>query len=106
MLSQRQRAVVWAVVALAVIWAVATGGYFIAKNARMTAEKVRAYVASVDLSKLSAAERERALKELAEKINKLSREKRQQLRIERTAYRWFEHMTEDEKGQYIEATMP
>jgi len=106
MLSQRQRAVVWAVVALAVIWAVATGGYFIAKNARMTAEKVRAYVASVDLSKLSAAERERALKELAEKINKLSREERQQLRIERTAYRWFEQMTEDEKGQFIEATMP
>lgn len=106
MLSQRQRAVVWAGVVLMAIWAVATGGYLIAKNARMTAEKVRAYVASVDLSKLSAAERARALQALADKINKLSREERQQLRIERTAYRWFEQMTEDEKGNFIEATMP
>jgi predicted P-loop ATPase len=106
MLSQRQRAVIWAGIVLVAIWAVATGGYLIAKNARMTAEKVRAYLESVDLSKLSAAERARALQALADKINKLSREERQQLRIERTAYRWFEQMTEEEKGNFIEATMP
>jgi len=96
----------WAAVVLTAIWVVAMGGYLIAKNARMTAEKVRAYVESVDLSKLSAAERARALQALADKINKLSREERQQLRIERTAYRWFEQMTEEEKGNFIDATMP
>jgi hypothetical protein len=72
----------------------------------VTAEKVRAYVESVDLAKLSAAERARALQELADKINRLSREERQRLRLERTAFRWFEQKTEDEKGQFIEATMP
>ena len=39
-------------------------------------------------------------------MNKLSYEERQRLRIERTANNWFEQMTEAEKGQFIEATMP
>jgi hypothetical protein len=106
MLSQRQRAVVWAAVALAGIWAVALTGHWIAKNARMTAEKVAAFVASVDLSKLSAAERAKAIRDLADKINKLSYEERQRMRADRSGERWFEQMTEEEKGQFIEATMP
>ncbi len=106
MLSQRQRAVVWAVVGLAVIWAVALSGFYMAKHAKVTADKVRAYVEAVDLSKLNAAARAKALEELARKINALSLEERQQLRLERTAYQWFEQMTEEEKGAFIEATMP
>ena len=106
MLSQRQRALVWAAIVLAAIWVVAATGFVIAKNARMTAEKVRLYVEGVDLSRLSAVERARALQALADKINKLSREERQQLRLEQTAYRWFEQMTEEEKGAFVEATMP
>jgi hypothetical protein len=106
MLSQRQRAVVWAAVVLVGIWALAAVGFVIARNAKVTAEKVRAYVESVDLAKLSAADRAKALQELADKINRLSREERQRLRLDRTAIGWFEQMTEDEKGQFIEATMP
>ena len=106
MLSQRQRAVVWAAVVLVGIWALAAVGFVMARNARVTAEKVRAYVESVDLAKLSADERAKALQELADKINRLSREERQRLRLDRTAFRWFEQMTEEEKGQFIEATMP
>lgn len=106
MLSQRQRAVVWAAVVLVGIWALAAVGFVIARNAKVTAEKVRAYVESVDLAKLSTADRAKALQELADKINRLSRDERQRLRLERTAFGWFEQMTEDEKGQFIEATMP
>jgi hypothetical protein len=106
MLSQRQRAVVWAAAVLVGIWALAAVGYVIARNAKVTAEKVSAYVESVNLAKLSAAERAKALQELADKINRLSREERQRLRLERTAYGWFEQMTEEEKGQFIEATLP
>lgn len=97
---------VWAVVALVAIWAVATAGYVIARNSKMTAEKLRAYVDSVDLSRLSVSDRARALKALADKLNALSREERQRIRVERTAYRWFEQMTEEEKAAFIEATMP
>jgi hypothetical protein len=106
MLSQRQKALVWAAAVLIGIWALAGAGFVIARNAKVTAEKVRAYVESVDLAKLSAADRAKALQELADKINHLSREERQRLRLDRTAFRWFEQMTEDEKGQFIEATMP
>ncbi len=72
----------------------------------MTAEKVVAFVASVNLSKLSAADRAKAIQDLADKINKLSYEERQRMRADRSGERWFEQMTEEEKGQFIEATMP
>jgi len=93
-------------VALVVIWIVAIGGFAIAHNSRMTAEKVRAYVDSIDLSKLSGKAREQALRELARKLNALSPEERRRARLEETAWKWFEQMTEDEKGKFIEETMP
>ena len=67
---------------------------------------MRAYVESVNLGKLSGAARAQAIRDLEAMLNKLSYEERQRLRIERTANNWFEQMTEAEKGQFIEATMP
>jgi hypothetical protein len=95
-----------ALLAVAVIWAVALAGYFIAKNAKVTADKVRAYVAAVDLSKLSAADRAEALRKLADMLNRLSIEERRELRMGRTIGDWFAQMTEEEKAAFIEATMP
>jgi hypothetical protein len=98
--------VVFCGVALVAIWIVAIGGYVIAHNSRMTAEKIRAYVDSIDLSKLSAKAREQALHELARKLNALSPEERRRARLEETAWKWFEQMTDAEKGTFIEETMP
>ena len=106
MLSQRQRAVVWAAVAIVGIWILAAAGFWISDSFKVTSAKVRAYVESVDLGKLSASARAKALRNLAEKINALSLEERQQMRLDRSAYRWFTQMTEEEKGTFIEATMP
>jgi len=106
MFNQRQRALVWAAVALVGIWTLAVTGYFISKSLKMTAEKVRAYVEAVDLSRLSAADRAKAITRLADMINALSYEERQRMRVERAGQRWFEQMSEAEKGQFIEATMP
>jgi len=72
----------------------------------MTATKLRAYAQSVDLSRLSAKERAAAIKALASKLNALSLEERQQARMEGVWERWFAQMTEQEKGEFIEATMP
>ena len=104
MLSQRQRPILLAVAALMVIWALAIAGYEIAKNAKVTPEKVRAYMASVDFSRLSAAEREAAIRKLAAMLNALSLQERQSLRPDRND--WFEKMTEDEKEKFLDATMP
>jgi hypothetical protein len=106
MLSSRQRPIVFAVAAIAVIWLLAVAGYMIAKNAKVTADKVQTYAASVDFSRLSAADRAKAIRKLADMLNALSLEERRRARLDRTAYRWFDAMTEQEKGRFIDATMP
>ncbi len=106
MLAQRQRTVLYAGLALVAIWILALVGYFVAENSKMTAEKVRAYVASVDLSKLSAAERARAIQTLVDRLNALPYEERQRARLDRLGMRWFDQMTEQEKGDFIDKTLP
>lgn len=72
----------------------------------MTAEKVQAYMASTELSKLSAEARAKAIRGLADRLNALSMEERRRARLGRLPWAWFDQMTEEEKGQFIEATMP
>jgi hypothetical protein len=96
----------WAGIGLVAIWAAAFAGYTVFKNLKVTAEKVRTYVDTVDLSKLSGDERARAIQRLADMLNKLSAEERRQMRLGRAAEGWFLQMTEEEKGAFIEATMP
>lgn len=106
MFSQRQRPIWLALAALVVIWVVAFAGYQIAQNAKVTPDKVRAYTASLDFAHLSAAERAKAIERLAAMLNALSMDERRSLQLDRTAYKWFEQMTEDEKGTFLAATMP
>jgi hypothetical protein len=103
---QRRRAVIWAAASLVGIWLVALGGYWVAANAKMTADKVRAYMGSVDFASLSAADRAKAIQALADKLNRLSRDERRELWLDHTLDQWFSEMTEDEKGAFIDATMP
>lgn len=104
MLTQRQRPIFTAMILLLVIWVLAFAGYKIAQHAKVTPEKIRAYAGSLDLSRLSEAERAAALQKLADMLNALSLEERQRLRLDRLA--WFEAMTEAEKSKFLEATLP
>ena len=106
MASQRWRPVFWSGVASCAIWLVALAGYRLAKNAKMTAEKVKAYAEAVDISKLKGEARARAIRELADRLNALTLEERRRARLDRTAWTWFDRMTEEEKAGFIEATMP
>jgi len=106
MLTQRWRPVLFAAVAVVVIWAVAVTGYMVARSSQVTADKVKAYVESVDLSKLTGEARAKALRKLADMLNRLSVEERRKAQLERLTTDWFNQMTEEEKGAFIEATMP
>jgi hypothetical protein len=88
------------------VWLVALAGYRIARNAKMTAEKVKAYAEAVDISRLSGAARAKAIRDLEAMLNSLSPEERRKARFERAARSWFDEMTEEEKAAFIEATMP
>ena len=106
MVSQRYRPFFVAGICLLAAWLLVWGGYVVAKNSKVTAEKIRAYLATHDLNKLSGDARKKALRDLAAKINALSPEERRQSRIERLWAKWFEEMTEQEKADFIEATLP
>ena len=91
---------------LLTVWALAMTGYILAKNAKVTGEKVRAYLANTDLSKLKDKDRAKALKQLADYMNQLPADERRSTRMDREWGRWFKDMNDQEKGELIEATMP
>ncbi|KAF0171158.1 MAG: hypothetical protein FD161_4372 [Limisphaerales bacterium] len=91
---------------LVAVWALAMTGYVVAKNAKVTGEKVRAYLANTDLAKLQGADRAKALKKLADYMNQLPPDERRSTRMDREWEKWFKAMTDQEKGNLIEATMP
>ena len=106
MFSQRQRPFLLAVAALVLIWVAAIAGYKIAQNLKVTPDKVRAYVAATDFAHLSAADRAKAIQKLAAMLDALTLDERRSLRLDHTAYEWFDQMTEEEKSAFLEAIMP
>lgn len=88
------------------IWAVALMGFSLARNARVTPEKLLAFTQQTDLSQLRGEARAKALRELARQLNALPMEDRRRARLDGSIWSWFEKMTEEEKAQFVEATLP
>ncbi len=105
-MKSRPRTVLLAGLVVAGVWLIAWGGFRLAGGWRMTADKVRAYVESTDLSRLTGEARARAIRGLIDRLNRLSLEERRRVRLERQWARWFDEMTDAEKGAFIEATLP
>jgi hypothetical protein len=105
-IGHRQRILLYAVFGLLAAWLLALGGYTLAKHSKMTAEKLNSFLRSANLDQLSGRARAKALQDMADHLNALAREERQRARIDREVRRWFEKMTEKEKEQFLEATLP
>jgi hypothetical protein len=106
MIAQRQRVILWVILVLVAGWTVALTGYFVARNAKVTPEKLAAYLRSMDLSRLSGEAREKALRDLIRQVNALEVQDRRRARLEGQLENCFNQMTEAEKTKYIEATLP
>lgn len=102
-MKQQNRPILVGIVAIIVGWLLAWSAYVICGHAKMTAEKVSKFQASLDFAHMSAAERLKALKALAEKINAMSPEERQRWRLD---FEWFRQLTEEEKAFFLDAFLP
>ncbi len=105
-MARQRRFILYAVATIVGIWVLAMAGHWYLESLKMTAEKVRAYMESVDLANLTGEARADAIKELEDKLNALPYEERRRLRLQHLVDKWFNEMTEAEKGQFVEATMP
>lgn len=105
-MNLRNRSIFLAVGSLLLVWLIAGVGYSIARNSKMSAEKLRAYLMKADLHQLSGEKRSKALRDLVAKINSLSPEERRRFRASGMMQDWFKEMSEQEKGEFLEAIMP
>lgn len=105
-MNSRKKPLVLAAVVLIGVWVLALAGFAAAKNAKVTGEKVRAYLAKNDLAKLKGRDRAKALKQLADYLNQLPADERRTARMDREWDKWFKEMNDQEKGEFIEATLP
>jgi hypothetical protein len=106
MKNRRHRPLLLAALALVVVWAATWTAFHFAGKARMTAEKVREFTLSIDLAKLSPADRDKAISDLADQVNALAFEERLKWRRSDEWKKWFAMMTEEERRKFIAATLP
>jgi hypothetical protein len=106
MITIHRKAILTSVIVLAAGWTLAIGGYTLAGGSRMTVEKLRRYVASVEVAALSADSRRDAANQLAVKLNSLTTDERHLARIECPWTRWFPALSAFERDDLIGATLP
>lgn len=91
---------------MVVVWVLALGGMVVARQLKVTPDKVRAYLAEADFSKLSPEQRQAALRKLAAMLNALSPEERQAVRMNAVFAAFFRALDDAEKGELLELTLP
>lgn len=80
MSKKRNRPIVITAVVLVAVWAVAWIGYSVAQRSKVTPEKVREFLTTVDIDKLPPTERKEAIQKLAAMVNQLQNQERRELR--------------------------
>ena len=88
------------------IWAIAAGAIFYARSRKPTAESVTAYINANDLSSKTDADRRKVIDSVADMLNHLTLDERQDLRHEHVTDRFFRSLTPDEQSSFLDATLP
>lgn len=95
-----------ALVVLLVVWGIAAGVILYSRAARPTAESLVAYMEKNPLEGLAGPKRAAVIAKVADQLNRLGFEQRQELRKVRTERTFFEQMTSDERRDFLEQTLP
>ena len=95
-----------ALLALAAIWIVAGGVIFWAQNAKPSPESLERYVNAHPLDGKSAKDRARTIEKVADQLNGLSYEDRQQMRVGRKLDSFFRSLNAEEQGSFLDLTLP
>jgi len=106
MKNRRFKPLIYSAIALAVVWIVALTVFYLAEHSKVTVEKLEAFMNANDLSQLSAADRARVLNQFGDMINELSADERMKWRQQEAWRKWFKAMTDAEKSQFIDKTLP
>ena len=105
-MNPRYKPLLLAAFAVVGVWLLAWAGMRLAASSRMTPEKLIALLHETDLARLDAAARAKKLQQLAEKLNTMPRDDRRSARADQEWDRVWKQMTEAEKGELVERTMP
>lgn len=106
MQSARLRPLIYAGTALLAAWIIAMCVFAYARHTKVTPEKVQSYLDKTDLSKLQGEARAKAIRKLADQVNALPMEERREVRREEQWAKWFQDMTEPERLDFLDATLP
>lgn len=98
--------VVRIVVVLLVVWAVAAGVMFWMRGLRPTPASLQAYIEKHPLASLSEPAREDVIRGVADRLNRLNFDERQELRRGGSDRKFFDQLTPEERKKFIEMTMP
>ena len=106
MTNPRYQPLLAAAVILVTTWVLAWVGMRVADHYKMTAEKMVAAVHATNLEKLNAEARAKRLRELGDKLNQLTPDERRHARADQEWNRLWRQMTDAEKSEFVERTMP
>lgn len=104
-MNPRMRSALFAAIVLALVllgWVAIQ----VARNSSATAGRIEEFVKARDLKGRPGSERADLLRRLEGMVNGLSMDERRKWWEGGAWRKWFEEMTDIEKGQYIDATMP
>ncbi len=91
---------------LLVVWGIAAGVILYSRAVRPTAQSLVEYMENNPLEGLSETKRASVIAKVADQLNRLSFEERQELRKVRTDRKFFEQMTSEERRAFLEQTLP
>src|SRR5471032_610463 len=91
---------------LAGVWLIAAIVIHFARASQPTAASITAYAQSIDMDTLQGAARAKAIARMEDMVNGITFDERQELDRSRVGHDFFDKLTADEQGAYLDATLP